>query len=194
MKTEIEAKFLSIDTDEMRAKLTKVGAICKQPMQVMRRVVFHNEVMDQKNAYLRVRDEGHRITMTYKQFDDISLTGAKEIEFNVSEYENAIALLEAIGITPRSLQETRREIWELGKVEVVIDEWPWIQPFIEIEAPTEKLVKDTAAKLGFSWNEAAFGDIMTAYLAEYPHTTPNDRIYKLPTIRFEDPLPEMLKV
>lgn len=195
MKTEIEAKFLHIDPDDVRARLQKAGALCKQPMQLMRRVIFDNDVMDKKHAYLRIRDEGHRVSMTYKQFDNLSLTGAKEIEFSVSDYDAAVALIEATGIKIRSLQEARREIWTKDEVEIVIDEWPWIDPFIEIEAPTEQLVEDTAKQLGFDWKDAAFGDIMTAYRAEYPHlgTEPKDMVYNLPVVRLGDPVPDMLK-
>ncbi|HEU5121461.1 MAG TPA: hypothetical protein VFT59_01335 [Candidatus Saccharimonadales bacterium] len=48
MKTEIEAKFLQIDLDTMRAKLREAGATCKQRMQVMRRVTFSTPEMDAK--------------------------------------------------------------------------------------------------------------------------------------------------
>lgn len=195
MKTEIEAKFLAIDPDDIRERLKKAGAECMQPMQVMRRVIFKNSHLQDKNAYVRVRDEGYRVAMTYKQFDEMSLTGAKEIEFEVSDYESAIALLKAIGSQIQTTQEARREVWHLGDTEVVIDEWPWIQPFIEIEGPSEESVKRAADKLQLDWNNAAFGDIMTAYRAEYPHLgdTPQDMVYNLPAIRFGDPLPDMLK-
>lgn len=195
MKTEIEAKYLAVDPNDIRDRLKAAGAECKQPMKAMRRVIFNNDLMRSRHAYVRVRDEGYRVAMTYKQFDEMSLTGAKEIEFTVGNYEDAVALLEAIGVTVQSVQETRREIWYLDEVEVVIDEWPWIQPFIEIEGSSEQAVKDTAKKLGFDWNDAAFGDIMTAYRAEYPHLgdEPKDMVYNLPTIRFGDPLPAILK-
>lgn len=195
MKTEIEAKFLHIAIDDIRERLQKAGAVCKQPMTAMRRVIFRNDDMDAKNAYVRVRDEGYRVALTYKQFDEMSLTGAKEIEFSVSDYDAAVQLLEVVGVQPNSVQETRREIWNLDGAEVVIDEWPWIDPFIEIEAPTENDVKTVAKKLGFDWSEAAFGDIMTAYRAEYPHLghAPADMVYNLPAIRMGDPVPEMLK-
>jgi adenylate cyclase class 2 len=125
----------------------------------------------------------------------MSLTGAKEIEFNVSDYDGAVALIEAVGIKSKSVQETKREIWHMGDAEVVIDEWPWIDYFIEIEAPSETLVKETAAKLGLDWSDAAFGDIMTAYRAEYPHlgNSPRDMVYNLPVVRLGDPLPDILK-
>ena len=197
MKTEIEAKFLRVDPNDIRDRLQKAGATLKQPMQMMRRVIFDNDLMNQKHAYLRVRDEGYQVAMTYKQFDEMSLTGAKEIEFTVSDYDAALALIEAIGIRTKSVQETRREIWHLDDAEVVIDEWPWIEPFIEVEAPTEAGVKEAATKLGFDWEkDAAFGDIMTAYRAEYPHLgdSPSDMVYNLPAVRIGDPLPSILKV
>jgi len=196
MKTEIEAKFLHINPEDIRSRLEKAGATCKQPMKDMRRVIFRSDDMDSRHAYLRVRDEGYRVAMTYKQFDEMSLTGAKEIEFTVSDYEAAVELLKTIGLEARSVQETRREIWHLGDAEVVIDEWPWIDQFIEIEAPSEDAVKDAAEKLGLSWSDAAFGDIMTAYRAEYPHlgNEPKDMVYNLPEVRLGDPLPDMLKI
>jgi len=196
MKTEIEAKFLHVNAEDIRNRLQDAGATMKQPMQMMRRVIFDNDEMTKKHAYLRVRDEGYQVAMTYKQFDEMSLTGAKEIEFTVSDYDAAVALIEAIGVKSKSVQETKREIWHLGDAEVVIDEWPWIDQFIEIEAPTENLVKETAQKLGLSWSDAAFGDIMTAYRAEYPHLgdAPKDMVYNLPIVRLGDPLPDMLKV
>lgn len=195
MNTEIEAKFLHINPDDIRSKLEAIGAVCKQPMQVMRRVVFDNTDMNKVNGFVRVRDEGYRITMTYKQYDEMSLTGAKEIEFSVSDFDAAVAFLEKVGVRAKSVQEARREIWELGDVEIVIDEWPWIDPFIEIEASTEALVKEVASKLGFVWSDAAFGDVMTAYRAEYPQTgiSPEDMVYNLPNVRFDDPVPTILK-
>jgi len=195
MQTEIEAKFLHVDPTDVRQRLEKAGATCKQPMMLMRRVVLDNEDLQPKNAFVRVRDEGHRIAMTYKQYDEQSITGAKEIEFSVSDYDAAVTFLEALGVKPKSTQEARREIWELGDVEVVIDEWPWIDPYIEIEGPSEEAVKEVAKKLDFNWNDAAFGDIMTAYRAQYPNTgtTRSDMVYNLPIVRFEDAVPSILK-
>jgi len=195
MKSEIEAKFLDIDPEDIRTRLKNIGAVCKQPMQLMQRIIFSTPEMDDTHAYVRVRDEGHRIAMTYKRFDEISLTGAKEVELTVNDFDTAVAFVEALGVKAKSRQEARREIWMLGDVEVVIDEWPWIKPYIEVEAPTEEQVKDTANKLGFDWQTAAFGDIMTSYRAEYPGTgtTYDDMVYNLPNIRFGDPLPSILK-
>jgi len=193
MKTEIEAKFLDINQDEMRQKLKSIGAICKQPMQLMRRMTFATPEMKKRNGFIRVRDEGYRITMTYKQYDEMSLTGAKEIEITVSDYDQAVELIKASDIPVKSIQEARREVWELDDVEIVLDEWPWLNPYMEIEAPSEEQVKDTAKKLGLDWDTAVFGDINEAFRVQYPHMKKEDAVYNLPHIRFDLPLPSILE-
>ena len=54
MKNEIEAQFLDINKDELRAKLKEMGAKLVKPEVLMRRVVFDLG----PNMFARVRDEG----------------------------------------------------------------------------------------------------------------------------------------
>lgn len=133
--------------------------------------------------------------MTYKQFDDMGLHGAKEIEIVVSDFEDAKSLLENAGLKLKSYQETQRETWTLDGAEIVIDEWPWIKPFIEIEGESEHIVRTAAEKLGFDWGDAVFGDVTQAYRAEFPDlpTDAGFHICRLPIIKFDMPLPELLK-
>lgn len=194
MQSEIEAKFLNVQHDEIRAKLTELGATCVQPMRLMRRVTIENDSLVEKNAFVRVRDEGDRVTMTYKQFDSLSVDGAKEIEIVVSDFDTAVRLLDAAGLPSQSFQESKRETWQLGEVEIVLDEWPWLKPYIEIEAGSEVLVRDTAKQLGFDWRDAAFGDVMVAYRAEYPHLPPTSTVGRVESVKFGDPVPDLLKV
>lgn len=193
MQTEIEAKFLNIDHDEIRAKLRAIRAECEQPMRLMRRVTIDTPDMKAKNAFLRVRDEGHRVTMTYKQFDELSVNGAQEIETTVGDFDAAVQLLEATGLVAKSFQESKRETWKLGATEIVLDEWPWLKPYIEIEGESEEELRKVAGQLGLDWNEAVFGDVMAAYRAEYPHLTEKDTVGRIAEVRFGDPLPDLLK-
>ncbi len=79
MNTELEVKFVNIDHDDIRDKLNKLGAVLEQPMRLMRRVTIDSDIMKFKNAFVRVRDEGYRTTLTYKEFTNLSVDGAKEI-------------------------------------------------------------------------------------------------------------------
>lgn len=193
MQTEIEVKFVDVDHDEVREKLRAAGAVCEKPMRTMRRVAFDSDFMrDGKDSYARVRDEGDRVTMTYKQFDDLSLHGAKEVEFEVSDYEKAIEFLEQLGLKANSAQETRRETWRLGEAEIMLDEWPWLNPYIEIEAESEEAVREAATILGFDFADGVYGDVMAAYRVQYPHLGLKDTVGNIAQVRFGDPLPEIL--
>lgn len=193
MTTEVEAKFANQDHEVIRAKLRKLQAVCEQPMRLMRRVTFETPELVKKDAFLRVRDEGHRVTMTYKQFDTLSIDGAKEIEITVSDFEQTVQLLTAIGLPYKSFQESKRETWRLGEAEIVLDEWPWLKPYIEIEAGSEAVVRQIAESLDLQWENALFGDVMAAYRAEYSHLTSKDTVANVSRVTFNTPLPDLLK-
>lgn len=192
MKHEIEAKFLDVHHDEIRRRLQEAGATCVQPMRLMRRVVIETPELLTNSAFLRVRDEGNRVTITYKQIDSLKIDGVKEIETTVGDFDAVIEILSRAGLPFNSLQESKRETWHIDGAEVLLDEWPWLQPYVEIEADDESSVQTTAARLGFSWNQAVFGDVMTAYRHEYPHLTESDTIARLPEVKFNTQLPDML--
>lgn len=67
-------------------------------MRLMRRVTIDSVGMKSKNAFVRVRDQGDKVTLTYKQFDELSLHGAKENEVSVSDFDETIKLLAAAGL------------------------------------------------------------------------------------------------
>lgn len=193
MKTEIEAKFLNVDFEDVRAKLSSAGAILEQPMRLMRRVVFNIPNTPYKGFdFVRVRDEGNIVTLTYKHFhnEDV-ISGVNELETTVGDFDTTVALLEAFGLEYKSFQETRRETWRLGSVEVVLDEWPWLNPYIEVEGSAEGDVMRTARLLGFSWEEAVFGPTPQAYQVQYPKGDAAQLI-EIPRVAFDEPLPDII--
>ena len=191
---EIEAKFLAVDHDKVRGALKKAGATLIAPMRMMRRVVFDIPNMPPElDAHMRVRDEGDRVTMTYKCYDEaLSIDGTQEIETTVGDFDTAIALLEAGGLKAKSFQESKRETWKLGHCEVVLDEWPWIKPYIEIEGPTASDVQKVALELGFAWSDSVTGPVTVAYRAEYDIPRKVE-VGVNPRIAFDEPVPDWLQ-
>ena len=120
MKLEIEAVFLDIDKELIRAKLQSHGAKLIAPERKMVRTVFHLSP-DPGNCFARVRDEGDKIVVTYKEFHDSSATGVKEINLIVDDYGNAVEMMRALGLHEKSYEESMRETWELDGAEVCID-------------------------------------------------------------------------
>jgi adenylate cyclase class 2 len=192
MKTETEVKFLNVDFDALRQKLEEKGAVCEQPMRLMRRAIIEPPELAKKDAFVRVRDEGDKVTLTYKQFDDHNaLAGVREHETTVGNFEAAVEILGLAGLEAKSYQESRRETWRLGTVEVVLDEWPWLKPYIEIEGDSEQDVRDAASELGFSWELAVFGSVTSAYQVQYPEGD-SRQLINIPRVSFDLPVPTVI--
>jgi len=194
MKTEIEAKFLDVKPDEIRAKLKKIGATLEYPERLMKRKVFDytDERLRKDGAWVRVRDEGDgKITLSYKKLVDRSLHGTKEITLNVSDFQVMCDFLQACGFDSKSYQETKREKWTLGGSEITIDTWPWIPTFVEIESETEEEIRKVSDLLGFEWSKALHGSVETAYQALFDVT--EDEIDSWEQITFT-PVPDWLEI
>lgn len=195
MQPEIEAKFLNVDHDVIRQKLTKLGAAMEKPLRTMRRTVFDfpdGRIEKQANGRLRVRDEGDKVTVTYK-FTRPGERYTNETETTVGSYETMVKLLEQLGLMPVSAQESKRETWHYGNTEVVLDEWPWVKPYIEIEGPSEAAIQKVAAELGLDWHNAVFGSTDNVYRAEYPGMKNGESIREVAEVKFNAPLPGWLK-
>lgn len=193
MQTEFEVKFCDVDFDDIRSRLAAVGATCTQPMRLMRRYIFEDSNPSQpvRHTYLRLRDEGHKTTLTLKHFSDVSkVGGAHENEVVVSSFDEMYNILSSYGIKATSYQESRRETWELDGGEVVLDEWPWLKPYIEVEADSEDAVKAMCKKLGLNWADIVVGDVVVAYRLEYDIAP---RMVSTHDIRFDDPRPDWMK-
>ncbi len=195
MQTEIEAKFIDIDINEMRQRLERVGAVLEQPMRDMRRALIEEPQHAAEHSFIRIRDEGDQVTLTYKRHaenDAARIDSAREIETTVGDFDATIAIFEASGWHFKTYQESRRETWKLGDVEIVIDEWPWIQPYIEIEAQSSDEVQNVAELLGFSWDDAVFGTVDVIYNRDFPAMTVRG-VIDIHEVRFSDPIPAEFK-
>jgi adenylate cyclase class 2 len=172
MTTEIEAKFLRIDASALRASLRAAGATLEHEERTLRRRNFDHPDgrLEAIGGWVRIRDEGHRTTMSYKQLNDRTLHGTKEVDLVIDDGDKAEQFLLAIGLVRKSVQETRRESWKLGTCEVEIDTWPWIPSFAEIEGPDEASVRATCAALHLPWENALHGSVEVAYRDEYDVT------------------------
>lgn len=172
MDTEFEATFANIDKDSLRERLKNIGAELVQKERLMRRWTLDFDHPEEKfHRWARVRDEGDKITATYKQHvidkGDADIDHQKEIEVTVDDFEQMVELLEAVGCRRDMYQENKRESWKLGNCEIEIDTWPHLEPFCEIEAESEKQVRSVAEKLGFDWKEVVFAGTGTIYKDKY---------------------------
>ena len=169
MQIELEAKFLDIDAEKLRGILKESGATLVHLERQMRRKNFDypDGRLEKIGGWIRIRDEGDKVTLAYKQLVDRTIGGMKEISLVVEDFDKISNLLLAIGLDNKSYQETKRERWDFDGVEITIDMWPWIPTFVELEGPDEDRLKKVAAKLDLDWNKAMHGSVENAYRAYY---------------------------
>jgi len=193
MKSEIEAKFLDVSIDDIRDRLNAAQAVLEHPMRLMKRALIEEPHHVKENSFIRIRDEGDKTTLTFKRRTlpdgTTTIDSTKEIETTVGDFDTAVEIFSEAGWQYITLQESRRETWHLAGAEVVIDEWPWIQPYIEIEAESEEIVRAVAAKLRLDWKDAAFGSVDIIYQRDFPKMSVRG-IIDVKDARFGDPIPE----
>jgi adenylate cyclase class 2 len=204
MAQEIEVKFLNVNHDDIRAKLKQLGAKLKSLKALHRRSVydFIDLRLESVGGWIRLRDESDKITLTYKQRnkdDSGKVIEVLEEEVEVSNFESADKFLKAIGLIEKSSQENYREVWELNlnqsKIEIMLDEWPYAKPFIELELSDgqEEDLKNLAHSLNLSWDSAINDGIIPVYLAEY-ETTEKDILDYRGDIKFnQEDVPSIFK-
>ncbi len=185
MDIEYEATFENVNKEDIRKKLRKLKAKLVKPECLHKRVVFDlpkgHEIY---GGWLRVRDEGDKITLSFKVIDGDKIENKKETCLIVNNFNDAVNILQGIGCQRKGYQENKRELWELDGVEVCIDEWPFLEPYVEIEGKSEKEVIDVSKKLGFDYQKALFCSVDTIYNRKY--NVPEEVvIHKTPEIKFD---------
>lgn len=178
MAIEFEATFANINKEEIRARLKSAGAKLVYEETIQKRSNFY---LPDKNehSWIRVRDEGRGvITLSYKAVPDKTenISDQKEICLKVDNFVTAKDFLTVLGCVEKSYQETKREAWQLGGAEITIDEWPFLNPFVEIEAESEEMVEEVTKVLEFDYSLALFCNVFYLYSQQY--NIPVDNIKK----------------
>ena len=184
MRIEYEATFINIDKNEVRERFRQAGAELVRPEYLQKRIPFYlPKEKRSKNSWLRVRDERDKITLSLKVIDGDKIEDQKELCLEINNFEDAVELLKAIGCESKSYQETRRELWRLDGVEITIDEWPFLEPFVEVEGSSEEAVREVSEKLGFNYTDALFCAVGKLY--EMKYNIPPDAINTLEKLVFD---------
>lgn len=168
MEIEYEATFLDVNKEEIRERLRGIGAKLIKPEFMQKRVAFNlPKGHENGHAWLRARDEQDKITMTYKEINGKNIEDQKEINLVIDNFKAGEELLKRIGCEMKSYQETKREIWELDGAEICIDEWPFLEPFVEVEGKSKTGVKSVSEKIGFDYSKALFCGTTSIYSMKY---------------------------
>ena len=151
---EIEAKILEIDTDELRKKLEKIGAIKVFEEQVKSEFYDFKDGRIEENGQIRLRTIGDRSFVTRKiDVVDERAKVKEEIEFDVEDPDEVRKFLKSIGLEKIESGEKKRAKWHKNSMEYVIDWYHGIPPLLEIEASSHQKLEESFEELGFSFEE-----------------------------------------
>lgn len=170
LPTEFEVKFHPVDKKAIIEKLKSLGANLRQAEVMTTAVIFNRTANPQVKAdYIRVRHEGDKTRLSAKihAAADGNIADQKELDTLVNDFESTVQILKQAGLKPSSHMEKRRETWQLDDCEVVIDDNPGLQTYIEIEGSSEEAVRQTAQKLGFNWQDKIITSVVEIYMQEF---------------------------
>jgi adenylate cyclase class 2 len=165
--TELEVKFNLSGRQKMEERLAGKAALrAPRVHEVNLRLDTPDHALLYTGRLLRLRQDT-RSRLTYKG-PGSEQGGARlrqELEFTVSDFDTTLHLFEALGYTIVLMYEKYRTTYELGEVEVVVDETP-IGDFLEIEGPDGKSIRQAANELGLDWEKR----ILDSYTMLFEHT------------------------
>ena len=183
MAREIEANFRLPDAAALRQRLATLGAQRVSTVQETnlildspaRQLLGHGCGLRVRVAEPADKSGPRRVTLTFKGPRDPDEHGQgikarEEIETDADDDASLLAILARLDFTPVLCYEKRRETWQLGDAEVVLDELPKLGWFAEIEATDSARIESLRAQLGL--------DPATAVAESYPeliarHGTPD---------------------
>jgi adenylate cyclase class 2 len=162
---ELEVKFLLSNPDKFIANLKKRKAEVHIPRvhEVNLRLDTPARDLSRQAQVLRLRKDT-RIRITFKgpaeERQDVS--ARREIEFEVSDFDSAKALFEALGYFQYILYEKYRTTYQLAGVEITLDEMPYGY-FAEIEGPDPVKIRATAERLGLIWETRSIESYLSLF-------------------------------
>ncbi len=179
---EIERKIFDIDPQEVTRKLLDLGA--KKTFSGLVRVRYLDTVdakIRNRGDLLRVRQfEDAHTEVVYKTNKRIE-EGCKiydEYTLKSESFEDATELFENLGFAVCCTYEKNRTIFKLKNAEVVIDRYPKMDPFIEIEAGDAKTIDEILNRLGLTENESSYETINELIKRKYSDLDLNNLIFE----------------
>ena len=110
-----------------------------------------------RDRRVRLREESDHWewTVKSKRKKDVDIDERREAEVRISDPNQIMTFLSVCGYELYSYAEKYRTEYHLGTAKFMIDEYPDLRPYLEIEGESPEQVFSVAAKLGYGPNQTA---------------------------------------
>ena len=154
---EIEVKFYVNDLEAIRVRLEQFGALLTQPrtLEVNLRYDTPDGELSRSFRVLRLRqDTAARMTFKGPARAQDGARIRQEIEMEVESFEQARALLGALGYQVNMVYEKYRTKYEFEGIHLDLDEMPYGN-FIELEGDDVPALHALSDRLGLDWEASS---------------------------------------
>ncbi|MAG59295.1 hypothetical protein CMO96_00695 [Candidatus Woesebacteria bacterium] len=154
---EIEVRFLDVNVNIFLKKLKSFQAT-DLGEALLKEIIFYDmdKTWGDQGKFVRLRKIKKESVLSFKHHQNDVITGTKEIEFKVDNFERAKSFLKNIGLVAVREQEKKRHSFILEGVMIDLDTWPSIPTYIELEGKSRRKIKSVARILGLNWNQAVY--------------------------------------
>lgn len=118
--------------------------------------------------WIRLRQDGEIVEITikyiYSNKANYNIDEVKEIEIKTDNFEVANKLIEEMGYYRKKLAEKQRDSYSYQGMDIEIDEWPLLEPYIEIEGTNIDKIYELANMLGYSKEQTRVMNTEDVYL------------------------------
>jgi adenylate cyclase class IV len=130
MPLEYEYRYKKFDKEKIIKKIKDLDGTHHGTWLFRVQVFIHP--LEEPNTYIRVRDEGHRITLTFKS--NMGNQFVNENEVIINDFDQGCAILLGIGCKKKYYYEKIRDIWHISNTEICWDTNPGRPDIMEIES------------------------------------------------------------
>jgi len=183
---EIERKILNIDKISIIDSLTKLGAEKIFDGLITTKYFDYPDLRFKKqNELLRVRLlDNEKVELVFKcdrkVEGECGIFNEKQISIDPNEWDNIIDILRSIGFIETLSFEKKRCEFKLTNEEITfeLDEYPTMDPLLEIEAPDIETINSMVTKLNLSSHEQTGETISELYARLHPNQSLNGLTFK----------------
>ena len=147
---EIVIQNKNIPMQELRERIISIGGKIIQEESIFYHIAYSHPYNNKKKNFIRLRNEGKHITLTYKIHNN---KFPVEHEIVVNNFNEANNILKLLGCKYKYECHKLREIWELEDCkEIVFDTYPGVETYAELECDSIEDIKLVLQRLNLDTN------------------------------------------
>ncbi|MEI6660089.1 MAG: CYTH domain-containing protein [bacterium] len=146
---EFEVTYLEVDVPTIENNLVNIGATRMGDYHFRRALFDYPDLrLNAKDSWVRLRTDGSKTTLAYKETNKEGRDGVKEIEVVVDSYEKTYDLFLAMGFIIKREEENKRTKYVKGGTVFDIDSWPKMPTYLEIESASIEMARMAGEEIG----------------------------------------------